>query len=206
MKISVPSFHSLQKFIFTCSMIQKISTFFLSIANWKTFAGALIVYLVFGAYVMPHGAKKIEELSGKKIEILDLQFSYSPGKAKAILADYNDASRSFAIKFGLIADTIYPLAYTFFFLVITSMIFKGLLNRGVKTGYLHLFPLLILPLDYLENVCIVNLMKNFPAISDMQVHMASFFTSVKWIFVAALAAIIIYGLARLSIKSLSKAN
>jgi hypothetical protein len=187
-------------------MLQRLSDYLLSIANRKTFAAALVVYLVFGAYVMPQGAKKFEEISGKKVEILDLQLSYSPDKAKAILADYNDAGRAFAIKFGLIADTVYPLAYTFLFLIITAMIFKGLANYNVRTGYLHLFPLLILPVDYLENISLVNLMTSYPNLSDASIHIASAFTSLKWGLVGILAFITLGGLALLAVKRLGKTN
>ncbi|HLP21050.1 MAG TPA: hypothetical protein VK174_12145 [Chitinophagales bacterium] len=185
-------------------MIRKVSAYFLRIANWKTFVAALLLYLLFGAYVMPQGAKAFEANSGKKVEILDLQFHYTPEQARSIIADYGDAGRSFAIKFGLIADTLYPLAYTFFFLMITSLIFKGLINKGTRTGNLHLFPLFILVVDYCENIGIANLMNSYPNFTDTEVHVASFFTSLKWCLVVGLALITIGALIILLLKKQPK--
>lgn len=185
-------------------MIRKVSAYFLRIANWKTFVAALLLYILFAGFIMKRGAQAFEDISGKKVEILDLQFHYTPEQARSIIADYGDAGRSFAIKFGLIADALYPLAYTFFFLMITSLIFKGLINKGTRTGNLHLFPLFILVVDYCENVGIANLMNSYPNFTDTEVHIASFFTSLKWCLVIGLALITVGALTILLLKKQPK--
>ena len=187
-------------------MIKRISDYFLHIANLKTLAVATAVYLVFAAYVMPQGAKRFEEINGTKVSILDLQFSYNPVQAKAILANYNAEGRSYAIKFGLIADTFYPMAYTFLFSIITTLIFKRLSRYEVRTGYLHLFPLLILPVDYGENTGIVTLMKKYPDLSNADVYFTSFLTSLKWSLLAGLLIIIVGALIALGVKSFAKSH
>ena len=165
-------------------MLDKIGDFFWRIAGLKSFIAALLIYLVFGGWVMPQGAQRIQELSGKKVEILDLQFSYSPERAKAILANYNDASRDFAIKFGLIADTLYPMSYTFLFLVIIGWVFKSLAGYGFRIRYIHLLPFLVMLVDYGENICIATLLKSFPDVSDNLINVSSMFTSLKWSLLA----------------------
>jgi len=165
-------------------MLEKISAFFWRIVGWKTFIPALLIYIVFGAYIMPQGAQKIQELSGKKVEILDLQFSYTPEKAKAIIANYSNISRDFAAKFEMIADTFYPVSYTFLFLVIIGWVFKSLAVYGFRIRYIHLLPFLVMAVDYGENACIITMLKSFPDFSDSLAVISSLFTSLKWCLLA----------------------
>lgn len=155
---------------------------------------------------MPQGVKMFQEISGKPdIQVLDLQFCYSPEKARSIISDYGEEGRGLAIKFGLIADTVYPMTYTFYFIIILTWILKGLSVYGIRYKNLHLFPLLILLVDYLENINLANLFRTYPSFSDVQVHIASFFTSLKWSLVGVLAVLILCALIWLLQKKLSKA-
>jgi len=165
-------------------MLNKIADFFWRIAGWKTFAAALLIYAVFAGYIMQEGARRIQELSGKKVEILDLQFSYTPERAKAILDSYNDASRDFAANFTLIADTLYPVSYTFLFLVIISWVFKSLAVYGFRIRYIHLLPFLMMIADYGENACVITMLKSYPDFSTNLATLSSTFTSVKWSLLA----------------------
>lgn len=185
-------------------MLAKVSGWFYRISNIKTLLAAIAVYLVFGAYVMPTGAKTFTAKAGQQVEILDLQFNYTPAKARQIIDLYSTEARAYAVKFGLIADTLYPLAYTFLFLIITSLIFKNLKDKGIDTGSLHLFPLVIVPVDYLENISIANLLLKYPHLTDNEIRVASFFTSLKWCLVAGLVLIIAGGFVTLLLKKAPK--
>ena len=178
-------------------MIEKIVDGFRTIASLKSFLIGLGVYLLFGAYIMPQGAKKYQEISGKKVEILDLQYSYAPEKARTIINSYGADGRAFAIKFGLLADTLYPLVYTFLFIIILALIYKSLDKYGVVSKNIHLFPILILVADYCENIGVAVLLYKYPNISDTQINVVSAFTSLKWSLVIILALIALGGLGTL---------
>ncbi len=165
-------------------MIQKIDLFFWRIAGIKTFIPALLIYLFLGAVVMPYGAQTMQQVSGKKVEILDLQFTYTPEKAKAIIAPYGDAGRAYAAKFEMVADTLYPVSYTFLFLVIMGWVFKSLSVYGVRIRYIHLLPFLVMLADYSENSCIITMLNTFPNFSDGLAMVSSLFTSLKWSLLA----------------------
>ncbi len=171
-------------------MLQKIAGFFWRIAGFKAFIGALIIYLVFAAYVMPKGPQMIQQISGKKVEILDLQFTYTPERARAILGEYGVLARWEAASFELWADTLYPLAYTFLFLIIMGWLFKSLSVYGVRIRYIHLLPFLVLIADYCENACIITMLKSYPDFSDNLALASSFFTSLKWSLLALITFII----------------
>lgn len=161
-------------------MLNKIVDFFWGIAGLKAFIAALLIYLAFAGLVMSPGAAKIQQLSGKKIEILDLQFTYTPAKARAIIADYGDAARNYAANFEMIADTLYPVVYTFLFAIMISWVFKSLSAYGVRVKYVLLLPYCVMFADYGENIGIIQMLKTFPNFSDFHVVISSFFTSLKW--------------------------
>lgn len=186
-------------------MIEKTLNFFWQLAGWKAFTGALVLYIFFGAVVMPLGAKKFSEVSGKKVEILDLQFFYSPEKARNIISEYGDAGRQYAIQFGLIADTLYPISYTLLFIILTAWIYKSI-NSG-NSVYLLCLSLLIMLIDYCENLNIASLMYKYPAVSDLQIYVSSMFTSAKWTLVLGQVLLIVVGLVWLGyLKLIKKAH
>lgn len=178
-------------------MITRIAHYFSSIADWKILVAAILLYIFFGAYIMPNGANKFKELSGgKDIKILDLQFAYSPDTARAYLDDYTPAARDYAIKFGLGVDSLYPMAYTFLLVIIVALIYKTPNPQGTIWRNVHLFPVAILGVDYLENICIASLHFYYPDIADWQISLASSLTSLKWSLVIMLLPIIVFGFVR----------
>ncbi len=185
-------------------MLQKIADFFWRIAGWKTFVAALLIYIVFGAVVMPKGAQMMQQISGKNVEILDLQFGYTPEKARAIISQYGDNGRAFAAKFELIADTFYPISYTFLFLMIMGWVFKLLAPYGFRIRYIHLLPFLVMLADYSENACIVSMLKGYPDISDRLATISSLFTSLKWSLLAVQTFIIAVALWLLTFYRMTK--
>ncbi len=188
-------------------MLHKLSTFFWRIAGWKAFLLGFFLYMFFGGYIMPEGVKMFQEISGKTdIQVLDLQFCYSPEKARSIISNYGDEGRGLAIKFGLIADTFYPMAYTFLFTIILTLILKSLSGYGIIYKYLHLSPFLILITDYCENISVANLFRTYPNFSDTQVRIASFLTSLKWSLLGVLCVLILCSLIWLLQKKLCKAD
>ncbi len=179
-------------------MLNRIADFFWRIAGWKTFLAGLLLDMFFNLVILPWGSATFNKLSDKQVQVMDLKFSYSPEIARTIIGDYSPAARNFAIKFGLIADTLYPMAYTFFFIITAAWILKALAGYNIRIKYLHLFPGLILAADYLENLNIANLMALYPNFSDTQVYISSFFTSLKWSLVGILMAIILSALVALA--------
>ena len=185
-------------------MLEKIADFFWRTAGWKTFIAALLIYIVFGVVVMPKGMQMIQQISGKTVEILDLQFSYTPEKAKAIISQYGDNGRAFASKFEIIADTLYPVSYTFLFLVIMGWVFKLLAPYGFRIRYIHLLPFVVMLADYSENACIISMLKAYPDISDRLATISSLFTSLKWSLLVAQTFIIAVALWLLTFYRMTK--
>jgi hypothetical protein len=185
-------------------MLQTISAFFWRISTWKTFVVALLAYVLWGGLVMTKGMQHIQDLCGQKVEILDLQFHSSPENTRAILGSYTAEAKQFGMVFGLVFDTIYPLVYGFLFIVTGCLVFRKRKEQHPWLFYLPLLPLLIIFVDYAENINIASLLYTFPSVSDIRINITSAFSSLKWILVAVEALLLLGGLIWLVLPSKQK--
>lgn len=161
--------------------MRKVTDLLIQLANRKMFALSVAVYLVFGAGVMPWGASTFSDLSGKKVEVVDLQITgYTFERAFEILNAYSAEARIFAAKFGLIADSLYPLAYTWLYLITFAWILKASRADSTTLRLAFIFPLLTMVVDFIENYHIGRLMYSFPEITEQSVATSSLFTQIKW--------------------------
>jgi hypothetical protein len=185
-------------------MLQAISAFFWRISTWKTFVVALLAYVLWGGLVMTKGMQHIQDLCGQKVEILDLQFHSSPENTRAILGSYTAEAKQFVMVFGLVFDTIYPLVYGFLFIVTGCLVFRKRKEQFPWLFYLPLLPLLIIFVDYAENINIASLLYTFPSVSDIRINITSAFSSLKWILVVVEALLLFGGLIWLALPSKQK--
>lgn len=159
----------------------KVTDFLIQTANRKSFALAVIIYLIFGVGIMPWGASKFNKLSGKEVKVVDLQVTgYNLTTANEILADYSPEARVYAAKFGLIADSLYPLAYTWLYFITFAWILKASRSDSATLRLAFVFPLLTMVVDFIENYHIGQLMYSFPEITERSVATSSLFTQTKW--------------------------
>jgi hypothetical protein len=176
-------------------MFQQYVNFVIKQSTGKTAVVLLIVYIIFNAAVMGWGAKHINSLSGKKVQVLDLCLTgYSPAEVNAYLKDYTPEARNFAATFNAIADTAYPIVYTIMLSVLLAWVYKSRIIIHKSFGYLLLFPLLMMVLDFLENYHIIAMLRKFPEIPEAIIRAGSILTVAKWGMFGMVLAAIVFGL------------
>lgn len=109
------------------------------------------------------------------VPILDTYMFYTSDEAYEAIGDYGSYKRQRYIIGTLMLDFIYPIFYC---LMLAFGLFR--LQGSVK---LAIFPLFILPVDYLENLSIIFLLRKFPVRYDGVAEMAGIFTLTKWLMV-----------------------
>lgn len=173
-------------------MFQQYVNFVIRKSTGKAAIVLLIVYLVFNAAVMGWGAKHINSLSGKEVQMLDLCLTgYSPAEANAYLEDYSPEARIFAANFNIIADSVYPVLYTIMLTAVLGWLYKNRMVNHQSFGYLLLLPLLMMVVDFLENFHIVAMLRRFPEIPEKITRAGSMLTVTKWgMFGMVLAAMV----------------
>lgn len=179
--------------------MEKISNFFVKIANWKSLLLFFLINLSFNAYFLPKGFKdKVPEVD-KNLPILDLQFGYNPERVKEIVAMYKGAAKEAYIANSTIIDGIYPVVYMFFYAIILSLIFyKWKINPWFK--FINLLPFTMVVLDYIENYHIVKMLNTFPENIDSLAVNCSAVTLIKWISAGIILAVILLGLVQNLLK------
>jgi hypothetical protein len=183
-------------------MFQQYVNFLVKTATGKLAIVLLILYIIFSTAVMGGGGKKINDLSGKKVQVLDLCITgYSPAEVNAFLTEYSPEARAFAANFNAIADTAYPIVYTIMLSVVLAWVYKSRILLNKTIGYLLLFPLLMMVLDYLENYHIIAMLRRYPAIPEEIIKAGSLLTIAKWGMLGIIFIFIILGLALKAINS-----
>jgi hypothetical protein len=121
-----------------------------------------------------------------KDQALDLMFAYSADEVYASL-DQLDAEQRKLYSFGLWAlDMPYLFIYGLFF--------SGILMKLWKRKFVVWIPVLIMLMDFFENILALNILHFFPERHDRLASLASLFTTSKWILVGVLAITVISGL------------
>lgn len=176
-------------------MFQQYVHFMVKKSAGKTVIVLLVVYFIFNAVVMGWGAKHINALAGKEVQVLDLCLTgYSPSEVIAYLSDYTPEARSFAATFNVIADTAYPIVYTLTLTMVLAWLYKSRMLIHKSWGYLLALPLVMMGVDFLENVHIVAMLNRFPDIPEKIIRAGSMLTVAKWGLLAVILVAIVWGL------------
>lgn len=70
--------------------MKALSQFLDRIANSKLLFLLLIIYAIFPSYILKNAVKKINQLAGKTIGVIDLTVGFNPQKTLQMVADYGD--------------------------------------------------------------------------------------------------------------------
>jgi len=140
----------------------------------------LAIFFFFSFVVFPALTNK------SNITPLDLQYFYSADKAYNTIAQFNQEERTQYIITECTADAVYPIVYTLLLSFALFLFFNKL--------WLARLPLIIFLIDYLENICIIILVKRYPTELDVLANITGFLSGVKWISVLIIVIIVFIGL------------
>jgi hypothetical protein len=154
----------------------------LGYATRRNIGWSVVLDVLFLTVIMPW-MKAILAQKGHGGEPLDLKFAYSTELAVRTLSTFGREGRRTYAMIELSADLVFPLVYgTSLALALT------LLLRHMKVHpilyFFALIPFAAVVVDYLENICIVWMLLNFPQVGQKIPQLASNFTTAKWIIIA----------------------
>ncbi len=139
----------------------------------------------------PFGLAQLEAITGGA-GILDMEFTYTPEQAYAMLAALGDAGRAFYLTSVVPLDLVFPLAYTLFYAVAITWLLARWLPAESTWMRLNLVPLVTGAADYCENAGVIAMLLAYPA----ELYGVAAFTAVvspiKFTFIA-LSMLIIPG-------------
>ncbi len=181
-------------------MIEKLLNFLARLATGRNILICLGLFIAFNAIIFPMAGSRIQALSGG-VGPLDLQFSYTPETAYEMLTAYGEGRMFYAL-IQVTADVVYPVVYTLLFSLLLTYLFQRGFPGNAALQRLALLPFGAMLADYLENIGIVTLLLSYPAQLPAVAQAASLFTTLKWLSVGAVLALVVVGLAALALKRL----
>ncbi len=154
--------------------------------------GLLLLFFMF--YLFPTYQAKINEAAGTELQLLDVHFSYTKNDVLLIFQTATEAGRAKIQFITGIIDMIYPLVYTALLFLLLKKLTSRFNNKTVKA--ICFLPIIGMASDYIENLYILNMLNKFPSITDTQVLISSYATSLKWtsLSISILFIIILAGL------------
>ncbi len=174
-------------------MFAKISALFYKYATGRNVLIFFLLDAVFMFGVMPAVGARLMAVTGG-VGPLDLNLTYSGAQAVDTLAAMGAEGRALYRNIEIMADFIYPVAYTLFFGLLISWLFQKGLAPESRLRAWNVLPLGGFVFDVLENTSILLMINQFPAVSPALASVAGVFTLVKWLFAGGSMALAVVGL------------
>lgn len=150
----------------------------------------MLINAGFGYFMNP-----IIEQSGGKAQIMDLQFGFKPADYYTWLDLYGESGRNTYFWVSTILDTIYPIVYTFLFILILVALLEYSYPKLVGSLYKWTFvPVLILVVDLIENSINARLLLAYPKQMEGLAKLLSGANQLKWVLVLFVFTGVIIGL------------
>lgn len=140
----------------------------------------------------------------KGLKLLDMMpTGYDVNYVKTLFETLGDKGRNAYLYNQIPIDMIYPLLFAISYCLILAYFLKKLNKLNSHLFYLCLLPLIAGSFDYLENIGIITMLKNYPDISHNLIKITNGFTMIKSMTTSVYFLGLIIILIALGIKSLN---
>jgi hypothetical protein len=149
--------------------------------GWVT-VGALVVFVLFTALVLPGQSASAQE-DGGDAGSPDTSLFYTPADLYRMAEAYGEQGRRTYVRFRFTFDLVWPVVYTLFLATSISWLCRKAFSPSSLWQRANLAPLLSALLDYLENLSTSLVMLRYPSRTAVVDVLAPVFTAVKWVLV-----------------------
>lgn len=173
--------------------MKKLSGWIHQISKGWVVLAALILFVLFAAFVLPQQAERAAVYSGE-IGSPDTSFFYTAQKLYHFAEEYGPEGRAAYIQARWTFDVLFPLVYGFFLAVTISWVYRRASLPGKFWLWLNLAPVLGVIFDFLENASTSIVLGRYPEPTSIIDTLAGILTSIKWIFVGGSFIILLTGM------------
>jgi mannose/fructose/N-acetylgalactosamine-specific phosphotransferase system component IID len=173
--------------------MRKLIAFIQNVATGKVVLGffipAMVVYAIMLLYTIP----QVEQYA-PGMKLFDLSpTGYSFMYAIELLRALGAKGRDLYLYQQLPIDFIYPGLFAVSCCLLLSWLFAKSFNSNSKMFYLCFVPVVASVFDYLENICIANMLISYPNVTEPHVSITSYLTILKSGFTSAFFVILLLG-------------
>ena len=147
---------------------------------WWVAAAGLVLFAGFIVLVLPAQAA-----AGSFYTSLhpapDTERWYAPEDLYTAAEAWGEAGRSAYVRARVTFDVVWPLAYGIFLLTGLSWVWALATSPGSRWRRIALLPVLVVMLDYVENICTATAVARYPARTPVLAELAPVFTAAKWL-------------------------
>lgn len=172
--------------------------------NVRTAIGCFVFFMCMNLLIngSPYGLAKLVALTNGH-SILDMEFGgYSVDRAYEILGALGAEGRNFAMKYIVPLDFPFPLSYGLFYFVTLTLLGKSILKNLKNPWLFGIVGAAAALFDWLENIMVIILLRNYPRRLAGVATTASVFTQLKALFIISSIVLIMAGLIAVLIHKL----
>jgi len=163
-------------------MFKKLTAFLIKYSTGWVALASLIVFLAFGAFVLPGQSAAAEAYSGE-VGSPDTSLFYASDDLYRMAETYGPDGRAAYIHARFTFDLIFPFIYGVFLTAGLGWLLGKTTKHESRWRLLVLAPLFGVLLDLLENISAAFVIGRFPLRSPLAAVLAPVFTFDKWVFV-----------------------
>ena len=141
---------------------------------------ALVVFLAFGALVLPGQSQAAAAYSGDAGSP-DTSFIYTPADLQRMAETYGAEGRAAYVRARWQFDILFPVVYTAFLLTALGWAAARAFRPASRGRLVVLLPLAGALFDLLENLCAALYMALYPPALGLLAFLAPIFTILKWL-------------------------
>lgn len=147
-------------------------------SNWKFIVPAFIAFAVC-LYLFQGAQERMNLLAGEEAPMIDMRNDYTMQEISDFFTKLKEEGRKIHQHTTGITDMIFPFAYGFLFILLSAYFLKKIAGPNSNWMYLSLIPILLMLADFKENFNTLNLLNQYPNLTEEMVAKASLVTGVK---------------------------
>ncbi|MEM1359711.1 MAG: hypothetical protein AAGF89_16020 [Bacteroidota bacterium] len=147
-------------------------------ANWKFIIPAFLC-CVYCIYEFQQAQAEMSQIAGTSVTTIDVMEDYTLKDVNDLFGKLKAEGRAIHRHNSLVPDMIFPVSYGILFTLICVWFLIKITHPKSNWLYLALVPVVLILLDFKENVNTINLLDSYPNLTAEMVNSASRITKIK---------------------------
>lgn len=142
-------------------------------------------------YLFQEAQASLSILAREEVRLIDLHSNETLETLQHFFEQITEEGRAIHYQTTVVVDMVFPFAYGLFFILLLARFLQKGFGATSNWIYLAYFPVLLMGVDFLENIQILNLLKNSHQLTAELVEHTAQLTFLKNILISAVLGLVI---------------